>query len=153
MVAGQVIVNPTAGRGRGRRVWLRLLQLGDAPAGWRCTTTARPGHGRELARAAARAGCDRVVAVGGDGTFSEVANGLVGTRCALAVIPAGSGNDFPHALGIPSDPRAAARLAFAGTPRPIDVGEVRNPCGPSYFVNVASYGLDAEVALRARQVH
>jgi diacylglycerol kinase (ATP) len=91
-----------------------------------------------------------VVAVGGDGTVSEVANGLVGTGCALGVIPAGTGNDFVRALRIPDDPWAAARVAFGGTPRPIDVGEVRTAQGSCYFVNVASYGFDAEVARRAR---
>jgi diacylglycerol kinase (ATP) len=91
-----------------------------------------------------------VVAVGGDGTVTEVANGLVGSDCALAIIPAGTGNDFLRALGIPPDPRAAAQLAFGGTPRPVDVGRIVTAAGSRHFVNVASYGFDAEVARRAR---
>jgi diacylglycerol kinase (ATP) len=121
--------------------------------GWRSTTTTnRPGSARELARAAVRAGCDRVVALGGDGTVSEVANGLVGSRCGLGIIPAGSGNDLLHSLGIPTNPRAAAHLAFNGSARAIDVGEIRNADGVTYFVNVASYGFDADVAFRAGHV-
>ncbi len=151
-MAGLVIVNPAAGQGGGARAWRRLRELGGAPSSWRCATTTRPGHARDLARAAVQAGCDRVVALGGDGTVSEVANGLIGSSCALGVIPAGTGNDFSHALRIPSGPRAAARVAFTGSPRAVDVGEIRDAAGSRYFVNVASYGFDAEVALGARRV-
>ncbi|MBV9356722.1 MAG: diacylglycerol kinase family lipid kinase, partial [Chloroflexi bacterium] len=121
------------------------------PRDWRCATTGWPGHARELARTAAADGCERVIAVGGDGTVSQIANGLLGTDCALGIIPAGTGNDFPLALGIPADPGAAAMLAFAGTPRLVDVGEIRTADHSGHFVNVASYGFDAEVARRARE--
>ena len=56
--------------------------------------TTAPGHGRELARAAAANGAGCVLAVGGDGTLDEVASGLAHTGCAMAVLAAGRGNDF-----------------------------------------------------------
>jgi len=63
------------------------------------TTTTGVGHATELAREWAAQGNDLVVAVGGDGTIHEVAKGLVGTSCAMAVLPSGSGNDFATGTG------------------------------------------------------
>jgi diacylglycerol kinase (ATP) len=113
-----------------------------------CVMTEHAGHARDLARSAAADGIERVVAVGGDGTISEVANGLAGSNTALAIIPAGTGNDCARNLGIPSDPPAAARLALSGVQRAIDLGEIQTSSGPNYFVNVAGFGFDAEVAAR-----
>lgn len=94
-----VIANPFAGTSRGRLSGVdaveRLRAMG-LEAGLRPTTG--PGHASQLAAEAARQ-CDVVVAVGGDGTIHEVAAGLVGTDCALGVLPTGSGNDFAVGLG------------------------------------------------------
>ena len=62
--------------------------------------TERRGHATELARAAIVDGVDIVVALGGDGTLNEVANGLVGSDCALAVLPGGSTNVLARTLGL-----------------------------------------------------
>src|SRR5689334_22737693 len=105
------IVNPVAGGGRAARVWARL-DLGVA-----CVATERPGHARELARAAAERGVERVIVVGGDGTVSEAAGGLQGTDTALAVVPAGTGNDFGRGLGVLRDLPAAGHLALNGAAR------------------------------------
>jgi len=67
----------------------------QAEAGW----TKGPGHATEMAADWAAQGHDLVVAVGGDGTVHEVAAGLVGTSCAMAVLPSGSGNDFAAGVG------------------------------------------------------
>lgn len=66
--------------------------------------TARRGHASRLARGAAADGFEVVVALGGDGTLNEAANGLVGTDCALAVLPGGSTNVFARTLGCANDP-------------------------------------------------
>ena len=55
------------------------------------------------------------MAVGGDGTVCEVANGVARTETAVAIVPTGTGNDGSRNLGIPSEPLAAARLALTGT--------------------------------------
>jgi diacylglycerol kinase (ATP) len=149
-VRSLVVVNPVAGKGNARRLWERARHalaaggIGD----WQCVTSERVGHARELAQAAAHAGCERVVAVGGDGTVLEVANGVAHTDTALAIVPAGTGNDSSRNLGIPSEPIAAARLALSGPIRPIDLGEVETARGSTYFVNVAGFGFDAEVSTR-----
>ena len=113
--------------------------------------TARPGHGVELAAGAVRAGARRVVAVGGDGTVHEVANGLLratsrvqGQQAAplLGVVPIGSGNDFAKLVGLArhSPAQAVRRLVTARTV-PFDVGRVLD----EYFVNSAGVGFGAEV--------
>jgi diacylglycerol kinase (ATP) len=137
-----------AGKGKGARVWRTL----SGTAASDCVMTERPGHARDLARTAAVQGIERVIAVGGDGTISEVANGLAGSTTALAIIPAGTGNDCARNLGIPADPLAAARLALSGVHRAIDLGEIQTSRGPTYFVNVAGFGFDAEVAARVEHL-
>ena len=83
--------------------------------------TERRGHATELARAAIVDGVDIVVALGGDGTLNEVANGLVGSDCALAVLPGGSTNVLARTLGLADDPvQACLQLLDA-----LDLGLIR----------------------------
>jgi diacylglycerol kinase (ATP) len=149
-VRSLVVVNPVAGKGSARRVWERVgpALCAAGVADWECVTSQRAGHARELAQAAAQAGCERVVAVGGDGTLYEVANGVARTDTAVAIVPTGTGNDSSRNLGIPAEPIAAARLALTGPIRAIDLGEIETSRGSRYFVNVAGFGFDAEVTTR-----
>lgn len=71
-------------------------------------STSRRGHAARLARGAAADGTDVVVVLGGDGTLNEAANGLAGTRCALAALPGGSTNVYARTIGTDDDPLAAA---------------------------------------------
>jgi diacylglycerol kinase (ATP) len=141
-----VIVNPTAGRGRAARVWNELRDLQGG--GVECVMTEAPGHARRIALEATRRGVERVVVVGGDGTVSEVAHGVAGTQVALGVVPAGTGNDFSRALGLPAAVGAAARVAFGGCTRWVDLGQARIGERCVAFVNVAGCGFDAEVVRR-----
>jgi diacylglycerol kinase (ATP) len=117
--------------------------------------TDKPGDAVVLARAAAQANCDVVIAAGGDGTVGEVVNGLVGTETALGVLPVGTGNILAKQLGVPtytlSHPlrlqEAAAGLA-GGTVRPVDVGQVVGQGNDRYFLCWAGIGLDAQVTTR-----
>lgn len=143
-----VIINPAAGRGRAVQVWSRVCTRVACSKDLEWVATQAPGHARNLARAAATRGVDRVVAVGGDGTVSEVADGLAGSQVALGVIPAGTGNDFSRALGIPSAPEPAARVALGRSARRVDLGHVHNADQRVAFVNVAGCGFDAEVLRR-----
>ncbi len=106
--------------------------------------TEGPGHGQELASAAAQQGAKHVVAVGGDGTVHEVANGLLrtGSEAALGVIPMGSGNDFAKLVGVyKHDPvRAVARLVTA-RPERFDAGRVLD----EWFVNSIGFGFGPAV--------
>lgn len=106
--------------------------------------TERPRHATELARAAVAAGCDTVVAIGGDGTLNEVAGALVGTATALALIPCGSGNGLGRHLGIPDPGRGAFRTLREGRVRLIDTGTAD---GRPFF-NAMGVGFDAEISAR-----
>jgi diacylglycerol kinase (ATP) len=146
------VVNPVAGGGAARRARRRLQHEVEEAADWEWVTTQRVGHGCELARAAAEANYDRVVAIGGDGTVSEVAHGLANSGTALAIVPAGTGNDCAVNLEVPRDPLAAGRLAARGAAHRIDMGEVVTSMGARRFVNVAGFGFDAEVAWRVNRL-
>jgi YegS/Rv2252/BmrU family lipid kinase len=147
-----VVINPVAGNGRAWRVWERARTGIADGCTWEIAATTRVGHATELARGAAEAGYERVVAVGGDGTVCEVANGLAGSTTAVGIVPAGTGNDCAANLGLPRDPCAAARLAFAGQPRPIDLGHITTTTAAAWFVNIAGFGFDAEVTWRLNRL-
>lgn len=103
-----------------------------------------PGHGAELAERAARDGARHIVAVGGDGTVHDVANGMLrhDGPATLGVIPVGTGNDFAKLVGLyrHEPARAVERLVSARAER-FDVGRV----GDEYFVNSMGFGFGPEV--------
>ena len=148
------VINPVAGGGRGRRAQAAIFESlpSSARRDAEFTFTDGPRHAVELARDGAASGFDPVVAVGGDGTVHEVANGLLGFAGAiprLAVVPIGTGNDFARSVGIPSDTRAAVAVASgeAGMARTVDAGR----CGDRYFVVLAASGFAARVARAVNQ--
>ncbi len=107
--------------------------------------TSRRGHAARLAKGAANAGTDVVVALGGDGTLNEAANGLVGTDTALAPLPGGSTNVFARTIGLPNDPIEATGALLdslaAGSIRPVGLGSVNG----RYFLFHVGIGFDAAV--------
>jgi len=142
-----VIVNPTAGPARRRvapdTVAEQLRNRGFAPE---VQVTRRPGEAADLARDAARR-CRIVLAVGGDGTVSEVARGLLGTAAALAVLPTGSGNDLAGDLGV-SSLEAGWRTLRHGRLVRRDVGWF----GDEPFFNSCGLLLSGEVSLLAARL-
>jgi YegS/Rv2252/BmrU family lipid kinase len=141
------IVNPAAGSGAGGRI-ANALAAELAAAGIRVDilTTPGPGEAARLASAAVEDGYERVIAVGGDGTANEIANGLAGTDVALGLYPIGSGNDFSRALGYPRKRKRLAAFLARARARRIDVGEVNG----RIFLNVAGVGIDGHVAERVQ---
>ncbi len=121
------------------RVFIAENQL-DA----RVVLTEHPRHATELARQAVQDGCDRVVAIGGDGTLNEVASALVNTSAAIGLIPCGSGNGLGRHLGIPDPGQGAYRALLNGRIREIDTG-IAN--GIPFF-NAMGVGFDAEISTR-----
>lgn len=103
--------------------------------------TTAPRDGERLAREAA-ARCQKVVAVGGDGTVNEVATGLLGTEAVLGVVPCGTANDYARTFGLPTDPAEALAVALDGPARTVDAGQA---AGHRAFFNIAGVGFDAEV--------
>jgi diacylglycerol kinase (ATP) len=149
----QVILNPAAGRGAARRVESVVARAFRAQ-GWAVDVvrTEGPGHGQELASQAAKQGAKHVVAVGGDGTVHEVANGLLraDSDAALGVVPVGSGNDFAKLIGVYGhDPaRAVARLVTARSRR-FDAGRVFD----EWFVNSVGFGFGPAVVKTRNAMH
>jgi diacylglycerol kinase (ATP) len=109
-----------------------------------------PGH---LAQAAGEARDSLLVVVGGDGTVNEVVNGATGTGAELAVLPAGTGQDFARTHGLPDGFDDAVRVALGGDTRTIDLGRVELAGGTSrLFANVGSAGMSGAVARRANSM-
>ena len=142
-----LIANPAAGRGRGARR-LPLVREQLAAVGITDVRLTRgPGDERTLASEAAAAGIETIVALGGDGTWGNVARGILDSKRDARLVPiaAGTGNDFPHALGLPAgDPAAMARIAVNGASVRVDVGWANDIA----FLNVAGVGLET-AALQA----
>ncbi|HPS80682.1 MAG TPA: diacylglycerol kinase family lipid kinase, partial [Candidatus Limiplasma sp.] len=108
------------------------------------------GHATELAREAARQGATTVLSVGGDGTLSETAAGLVGSSSALGIIPAGTGNDFIKVIGTPKKWDEALEYVLTHPAHPLDTGVIND----SFFINVCGAGFDVmvlEYALKAKK--
>jgi diacylglycerol kinase (ATP) len=148
------LVNPASDGGATGRRWPELARraaaaglTGDA------VFSEHVGHARHLAREAVASGAALVVAVGGDGTVMEAANGLAGSDAVLAIVPRGSGGDFGRTFGIPRRLEDAARVALTGETRTIDLGRTTYRAWgggeeEAYFANIASAGMSGAVAQR-----
>jgi diacylglycerol kinase (ATP) len=154
-----LIHNPIAGPWDAQRALKRICSFLEE-RGWsvELQLTEKPGDATRLAREAARAGCDVAIVAGGDGTVSEVVNGLVGTETAMAVLPVGTGNVWAKQLNIPTHTlthplrlQETADGLIRGTIRAVDVGQVND----RYFLCWAGIGLDAKVTteMEPRQRH
>jgi YegS/Rv2252/BmrU family lipid kinase len=142
------ILNPVSGRNARNARLLPVLRdfIGARSLDADVHLTEGPGHAIELARSAVQSGCLRVVAVGGDGTMNEVAQALIDSPAALALVPCGSGNGLALHLGLPLAPLAALDVVaqIGGLVRAVDTGSVN---GRPFF-NAMGLGLDAEVSRR-----
>lgn len=146
-----LIVNPSSGRGAAARVAGSVAStLRRSIPELIAEVTAGPGATSRLAAHAAAQGDDLLIILGGDGTAHLAAQAVAGTATALALVPSGSGNDLATALGVPTDPVAAAehvaRALHCGRRRRIDVGRV---AGGACFTTVLCTGFDAAVNARA----
>ncbi len=134
-----MIVNPCAGRMRGKR-YADMLESRMKRSGIqieRCETTEEENGAGYAASAAAR-GCTRIICIGGDGTLNAVLNGMLGSGKALPVtyIPAGTTNDFARTLQLPKRISSMQRMLTAGHDRKLDAGRFND----MYFSYVASFG-------------
>jgi YegS/Rv2252/BmrU family lipid kinase len=153
-----VILNPTSRGGAARALRPEIeRELARRAVMFDVVETNAPGHAVELARAAAGAGVAAVVAVGGDGTVHEVANGLLqaqdaglGQDVAFGIIPSGTGNDFVKVIP-GTAPRTAAYDTLArGTRFPFDAARVTWDGGSAYCLNAFGTGVDVEVVRQIR---
>jgi YegS/Rv2252/BmrU family lipid kinase len=148
-----VLVSPTAGRGRARAAADGVLaELRAAGLDPRVLAADGPAAAGRAAADAVAEGAGAVVAVGGDGTAHAALQAVGGTVTPLAVVPAGTGDDLARALGVPADPRAAARAAAAdlaaGTARAVDLGRTAG----RWWATVLCCGFDSLVSDRAQRL-
>lgn len=153
----KLILNPMADRGHAWKVAnkLRPILADYGNADW--SGTVYPTHATELARQAGMEGYEMVIAVGGDGTVHEVVNGLMQVpadrRPILGIVPAGSGNDFAHALGLPMKADHALVHALKGESSAVDISLMSDEHGrKEYFDNTAGLGFDTVVTIRSRKL-
>ncbi|MBQ9427666.1 MAG: hypothetical protein IJU36_08585 [Paludibacteraceae bacterium] len=150
-----IIINPKSGKRafRAQRVYLfRLLRRRHEPFTYRVTRYAN--HAIEQARELVELGYDRILVLGGDGTLSEVINGIMRAkisdeqrrRISFGLMPRGTGNDWGRFWNLTRDYKKSLERFFAGSPQPVDVGCVtywRN--GEEHhrwFINSVGFGVD-----------
>jgi len=137
----RLIYNPTSGHEVMKRNVADILAILEQ-AGYEASayqTTAEPESAKHEATRAAKDGFALVVAAGGDGTINEVVNGIAGLdrRPMMAVIPAGTTNDYARALKIPRDnPVDAAKVILKNETLKMDIGQAND----KYFMNIAGGG-------------
>lgn len=152
-----IIYNPLAGAGSGKKA-VQAIASFIAGSGWehRYFETQRSGDGIRLARQAAEAGVNLVIAVGGDGSIHEVANGLMLAKaagaghCELAIVNCGTGAGFAQSLDLPQSYEAQIRRAFNCPAKPLDIGKLacydrEGALLTRYFVNECQAGLSSAI--------
>lgn len=157
-----IIHNPEASSGKSAKLWPQIkAQLDELGLSYRHFPTTRPGHATELARSSILSGARHILAIGGDGTANEVANGILNQEevpsldILMAQIPVGTGNDWGRTIGIPSKWEAAVQALKGNNSIVQDVGIVEyEDEGQSmrrFFVNIGGMGFDAFVGLAANE--
>ncbi|MXZ47041.1 MAG: YegS/Rv2252/BmrU family lipid kinase [Chloroflexi bacterium] len=152
MLPGRVLLvrNPRARRAPSEGA-LRQVSTPLLGRGWRIVirSTTQAGEAAHIASEAAAEGYNAVVAVGGDGTVHELAQGLTGTSTALGVLPAGTANIWATEAGVPGKTSRATGFLARARSVPVDVGRVTFDDGTARrFLLMCSVGLDAEVVRR-----
>ncbi len=141
MKRARVIYNPTSGKETLKRNLADILECLEQ-AGYEASayaTTPEPDSAKNEARRAGESGFDLVVAAGGDGTINEVVNGIapLENRPKMAIIPAGTTNDYARALKIPrGNIKAAAEVIIKNQTVKMDIGQTNR----DYFINIAAGG-------------
>lgn len=153
-----LVVNPASAAGRTGRHFDAIARAIRAALGdFECAFTRAPGDGSRLAREALDGGSRLVVAVGGDGTASEVIDGLTHEGAPrhpdalFGFVPRGTGGDLRRTLGLPEELHSAARALASGNEAVIDLGRIEfaGPRGEPqvrHFANVAGLGISGEVS-------
>jgi len=139
----RIIINPISGTGKqvkaekAIKTWLDT-ELFDSEIMF----TKHKGHFTSLAKEAAEMAYDAVVIIGGDGSINEAAQGLIGTKTAVGIIPIGSGNGFARHLKIPMSLKLAVEKINQFELKQIDTANVNNQA----FTSISGLGFDAHIA-------
>ncbi|MBS9339198.1 diacylglycerol kinase family lipid kinase [Fructobacillus sp. M2-14] len=154
MKRARIIYNPSSGREMVKRDMLSILNVYEE-AGYETSTfatTPEPLSAQHEAERAAKAGFDLIVAAGGDGTINEVVNGIapLEKRPMMAIIPAGTTNDYARALKVSrDDPLEAAKVILKKQTIKMDIGKIQatndEGAAPHYYMNIAALGTLSEL--------
>ena len=153
-MTAKVILNPYAGRWQAQARKEELeTSLRDVGVDFELVVTDGPGHAIDLAQDAVKQGFNPVIAAGGDGTYSEVVNGIAAANnndgsIIFGVLPLGSANDLVENLKLPIDLPAAARIIADGQTRMLDLCKVND----RYFDNNAAIGLEPYITLIQQRI-
>jgi diacylglycerol kinase (ATP) len=143
-----ILLNPTAKRGKARRLLERALQVfRQHKVQFEVRESQSSQHLTELARGAREEKPDLIVSAGGDGTHHYVINGLFGSEVPLGFLPMGTGNDIAKGVGMPMDVRAAAVALLKGQVREIDLAQA----GTAVYACIAGVGFDSTVTHYANE--
>jgi diacylglycerol kinase (ATP) len=154
-----VIVNPFSARGKTGKRWNDIKEvINHYFKEFKYIFTEKPRQATEIARDLLTQGFDLLIGVGGDGTLNEITNGYfhknthqtINGEASLGIIPSGTGSDFIRFLRIPREFNRSVALIKNSGIRKIDVGKITYKSSAAeetsrYFINVASFGLGAEV--------
>jgi len=150
-----VVVNPNSQGGKLGKRWAVLADTLQRAFPFDDVHTNGPGHATGLVRDALRAGAERIVAIGGDGTVNEVINGFFENGVAIsnasfALVPFGTGGDFRRSIEMPTEAAEAAAVIAANHTRLIDVGKLELTAMDGtrivrMFANIASFGVSGVV--------
>lgn len=138
------IVNPFSGMGKQKKIEKLIKQnLDQNQFDYEVVYTKAPKHATTLSAEAIQNGADIIVAVGGDGSVNEVAQGMIGSRAILGIIPTGSGNGFARHFQIPFNPAEAIKVLNQRHDQWIDTVMINHQS----YLGVAGIGFDANVSL------
>ncbi|WP_203635432.1 diacylglycerol/lipid kinase family protein, partial [Thermobrachium celere] len=142
------IVNPKAGNGHAVEVIKNIEEICNSmKISYTIELTKYPEHATEIANKNKNK-YNKIIAVGGDGTLNEILNGLIDGKASLGVLPCGTGNDFAKTIykDIKNINKIIASLINSESKK-CDVGR----CNNKYFINIASVGIDAEIAHKVQR--
>ncbi|AOW21107.1 diacylglycerol/lipid kinase family protein [Urechidicola croceus] len=155
-----VIINPTSGRGKFKKLIPKLLLELELNNIWfEFKITQYQKHAVDIARNAISKGYKNIISVGGDGTLHNVVNGIMSQSIVntsdikLAVIPIGTGNDWVKSYKIPRKFKKNIKIITQGNSIYQDIGKINfeNINKPIYFNNIAGIGFDGYVVNRIKK--
>ena len=136
------IINPISGTGAKNHIAKQLSDLDGKEFDMTICWTEYPKHGAKIAKEAAEAGVEYIIAVGGDGTVNEIGGAIAGTNSALGIIPMGSGNGLARHLHVPMSDSGAIEVIRKRNCQYIDYGTAN---GHQFFCT-CGVGFDATVS-------
>jgi diacylglycerol kinase (ATP) len=159
-----VIVNPFSARGQTEKKWETIkIAIKAHFREFKYVFTEKPRQATEIVRELIKDGFDLIIGVGGDGTLNEISSGFfsdysgkaINQDAALGIIPSGTGSDFIRFMKVPREFEKSAALIKNSKSKKIDIGKITYANATTkeqYFINVADFGLGAEVIKKISNV-